>query len=436
MKENKRIKVVWLCHFSNSIVRERIIFSRTYFKFLINRFTKLNISFGGDLAIWISNAIREFEKFDDIDLTVVFPYPGIKGRVQSFDIKNIHYVCFKSEDDNIIDYYRIYRKGYVKRNWDKNRKIISAIISQIKPDVVHIIGAENPYYSIAALDIPSDIPCVTSLQTLMSKPEFLTNYLIAEDLYKYRSDLEKQIIKRSDYIATRVENIISFIRKNIKSDAVFLQMALAVGEDINTEYETKEYDFVFFAANISKASDDAIEAFAIAHKEAPYLTLNISGYYDEKYKINLDKRIEELGLSKCIIFTGSQPTHEDVLRQIKKSRYALLPLKIDLISGTIREAMACGLPVVSTITPATPSLNGVRESILLSEKGDYESMAFNMIRLVKDEEYAEMIRQNAIKTILERYGNEGFMKNWRKAYYQIIDNFHNGTPFSADIISL
>ena len=436
MKENGKLKVVWLCHFSNYIVREKINLSKLYFKNVISRITMRHRPQVKDYAVWVSNAIHEFEKFDDIDLTIIFPYLGMKGKIQYFDIGNIHYVCYKSEDDNLIDYYRTHILKHVKKEWNNNRRIISAVISSIKPDVIHIIGAENPYYSIAALDIPSNIPCVTSLQTLLSAPDFLMNFPMSDSLYGYRSELEKKIIQRSDYIATRVDKFRSFIKTHIKPDAIFLKMVLAVGEDINTDYTSKEFDFVYFAANINKACDDAIEAFAIAHQRAHQLTLNISGAYDEKYKAFLDKRINELGLSQYVTFTGSQLTHDDVLKQIKKSRFALLPLKVDLISGTIREAMACGLPVVSTITPATPELNSERESILLSDKGDYESMAANMLKLVENEDYANVIRQNAIQTVSERYGNEGLMKKWREAYYQILDNFNNGIPFSNDLLSL
>jgi glycosyltransferase involved in cell wall biosynthesis len=435
MEKGKRIKVVWLCNFSDSRIREKINFSKTYFKYVICKITGRPVPIVNDFGVWVSNAIHEFEKFNDIDVTVVFPYLGIKGSVQRFDIQNIHYICFKSEDDNLLDYYRIHRRGYVKKSWNKNRRIISEIVIQINPDIVHIIGAENPFYSIAALDVPSTIPCVVSPQTLLSAPEFHANYPIAEDLYKYRSELEQQIIKRSDYIAMRARNYKQYIKNTIKPDAVVLQMALAVGEDVNTDYEKKDFDFVYYAANINKACDDAIEAFAIAHQRAPQLTLNISGSCDENYRAKMDKRIKELDLSESVFFTGPQPTHADVLRQIKKSRYALLPLKVDLISSTIREAMACGLPVVTTFTPATPNLNRERESVLLSEKGDYEMMAMNMLKLMQDVEFAEKIRQNAIKTVSEQYGNEGLMRNWRKAYYQIIENFHNRVPFTDDVLS-
>ena len=100
-------------------------------------------------------------------------------------------------------------------------------------------------------------------------------------------------------------------------------------------------------------------------------------------------------ITKNVIFCGPLPTHDDVIKQIRKSRFAILPLKIDLISGTIREAMANGLPVVTTITPATPKLNETRESVLLSEKGDFKAMAENMLWLINDNEVAIKLKKNS-----------------------------------------
>lgn len=433
---NKKIKVVWICHFSDEKVRSHIRFSTLYYKRLFYLFKRTLRIKWQDYAIWNSNAIREFEKYDDIDLTVIFPHFGIKGKKQTFRINGINYICFRSEEDYLFPFLRkklfhIFEKEYVH-----SRKLISSEITNIKPDVVQIIGAENPYYSIAALDIPNNIPFVVSPQTLMSDPNFLKNYPISKSSYEFRSKLEQQILKKCNYVASRVERTQKYIRENINKNAIFLQMPLAVGVDIDVSCEKKEYDFVYFAANINKACDYAIEAFALANKQHPGLTLNVSGSYQADFKARLEARLQELGILEQVYFTGPKASHDDVLSQIKKSRFAILPLKVDLISGTIREAMACGLPVVTTITPATPKLNEERESVLLSEKGDYQAMADNMIRLVENETFASLIRNNAIKTVQEKYSNESFMLKWRKAYYQIIKNFHNGEPFTNDVLSL
>ena len=434
MMGRKKMKVVWICHFSDEKTREKIIFSRFYFV-NIYRFIagKPSVSHD-DMAIWVSNAIKEFEKFEDISLTVIFPHKAIKGHNQSFSINGVEYICFRSEDDTwkffvLNKLFRRYKNRYIN-----NRAFIKKQLIQINPDIIHVIGAENPYYSISALDIPDNKPCLLSLQTLMSDPLFYKNYPINPAEYAFRSGLEKEIIKKNRYIGSSITRYKEIVLKDINPNAVFLNIPLAVGLDMDLAESEKFFDFVYFSADISKAADDAIEAFALASKQRPGITLNISGGYSECVRQTLDQRIEELGIVKQVFFTGSQSKHSDVLKQIKKSRFALLPLKIDMISGTIREAMACGLPVVSTITPETPNLNKKRESILLSEKGNYEAMAENMLRLLNDKSLEDRLKKNSADTIWEMYSNVKFMSNWRKAYYDIIANFNDGLPLTRDLL--
>ncbi len=430
---DKGLKIVWLCEISNQQIHSCISFNNWRLKNILKNIVGRPVTKVRERAIWNTNAIREFEKFKDINLTVIFHYAGIKNDFQRFTINGINYICYRSEDDYLSTSI-LKLLGKQEKNYFKGRKIVRSLINEIKPDVVHVIGAENPNYSICALDVPKEIPCVVSLQTLMSMPDFKNNFPISEESYQYRSSVEQEVLKRSDYIASRMKGYNTFIKEHIKTDAIFLQMPLAVGVDVNIEPSKKEYDFVYFANNINKAADDAIEAFALAYNVKSSLTINISGSYDYSFRLNLEKRIKELGMEKNVFITGSKQTHDEVIEQIKKSRFAVLPLKVDLISSTVREAMACGLPVVTTITPATPNLNKELECVLLSEKGDYQAMADNMLRLVDDEAFASEIRKNAILTVQEKYSNEKFMNMWRKGYYEIVENFKNGVPFSDDVL--
>ncbi len=434
MVVNEKIKIVWICHLSNKQVREKIQFCRYYYRDILGRMIRKTISSKQDYAIWVTNAIIEFEKFNDVDLTIVFPQDGIAGKQQRFEINGIKYICFRSEADSFYSFLK--RKLFKKFDWTykKNRRLVKGIIDELKPDIVHLIGAENPPYSITLLDVPNSIPTITSLQTLMSDPRFKENYPMSEEEYSHYSEIEKKVIVRSDYIAQRSEYIQNLVKTTIKANAIFLKMPLALGVTINTESPKKEYDFVYFARNINKAADYAIEAFGLAHKRHSSITLNICGMCSEPYREQLDKRIQELGIQDKVVFTTERETHEEVMEQIKKSRFALLPLKVDLISGTIREAMASGLPVVTTITPATPELNVDRESVLLSENGDFVGMADNMLKLVESDTLANRLRDNSIRTVSQKYSNQSFMKMWHDGYREVIDNFKNNKPFSDDLV--
>ena len=100
----------------------------------------------------------------------------------------------------------------------------------------------------------------------------------------------------------------------------------------------------------------------------------------------------------------------------------MLPLKVDGVSGTIREAMFAGIPIVSTITRSTPDLNVNRESLLLSKQGDFEGMAFNMVRLVQSPELAFRLRSNALITAQEKWNNNCSMSQLIEVYKAIIMN--------------
>ena len=175
---------------------------------------------------------------------------------------------------------------------------------------------------------------------------------------------------------------------------------------------------------MSKAFDFAIEEFALAKKKHPEITLNVIGGYNPIQKKEFDERLQELGIIDSVTYEGVLPTHDDVLERIQYARFALLPLKVDYISTTLLEGMALGIPVVTTITKGTPTLNEERKSILLSPIGDHKALADNMCRLLEDESFAEQIRQNALLTVNTEFNNQLNMQKWVYAYRAIVKKSH------------
>ena len=195
-------------------------------------------------------------------------------------------------------------------------------------------------------------------------------------------------------------------------------MDLATGLSIPSDEVEKEYDYVYFARDINKAADFAIEAFAIALKSFPNLTLDIIGSYDGAFKSQLESRIQELGIGNRISFEGSYPSHEDVVKQVRKARIALLPFKIDNSPTTIPEAMSLGLPVVSTCTDGIQLLYKDGYNILLSEIGNHQALADNMCKLLNDSLLFEKIKENAL-ALIRSDDNTARMKTWLEIYKSI-----------------
>lgn len=423
-----------LCHLSNALTRTHLKYGCGFFESVVRFILHEPIS-KSDFAQWNTNAIKEFEKnTDEVELHVISPGYSMYENEAIFVENGVHYYFFKDEKTLFTRFKNKLLKSY-KDTYSKNRGYISKKIAEIRPDIIHMIGAENPNYSMAALDFPKEIPHIVQLQTLMFDSNFKKSYPVDSENYEYRANLERRIINNADFIGTNstVYKRILNVSFNLKNPILRINLALA--ENVDLSYRQKEFDFVYFAAKISKAADFAIESFAIAHKVYPTATLDIVGDYSVDYKKMLDARISELGIQNFVTFEGQLATHDEVISQIKKSRFALLPLKIDLISGTIRESMANGLPVVTSITPDTPKLNEKRESVLLSPIGDHQAMAENMLKLLNDEKYAEMIRENAGITASERVNNEQVIRKWIDAYHACIENFKNKTPIPENLLS-
>jgi len=425
---DNKIKVVWVCHFSNNYIRGVVYKSINPIIRLIRKIVKGVVMKETDYAIWVTNAIVEFEQFKNIELHIVFPNGYITKKALHFDKNGVYYHCFRSEQASFKN--RIKRLLGIKVTGCTNSNIINKLVKVINPDIVHYIGAENPDYSLAILDTPVNIPTIVQLQTLLmdacSNGTRVDNGILK---------CEYEVISRADYVATPATKYVKYLNKNM-SNKLIIKTVLALAENVTPPAKDNEilYDFVYFASNISKAADLAIEAFAEAYKYQPSITLDIVGGFDITYKQQLDNRIQELGIEEAIIFEGSLPTHEDVVKQIRKSRYALLPLKIDLLSGTIRESMSNGLPVVTTITDGTPQLNTQRETLLLSPIGDAKLMADNMLRLLNDQELQNKLRANGYSYMSQLSSNANRMKKWVEAYYACINHYHNSVPIPESLI--
>ena len=417
-----KIKVVWVCTFSNSEVRahlKREVSPAIRLKRRLFHEPPIHIDSQGDYALWNTRGIDEFKNFKEIELHVIAAASHLASSSQEFVSDGIHYYFYRDDVDMISN--RL--KGIVCRERQylhvKAIEYINKTIDKIKPEIIHLIGAENPY-SAFVLTRPKGIPIIVHLQTLLSEPGFKEGYpLMSEASYNFRSKVERDVLLRCEYIGTESEKFKNYILEKIKPEAKIFNMDLATGLTIPSDIVPKEFDFVYFAKDIKKAADFAIEAFAITLQKYPNLTLDVIGHYNADFKSQLDIRIKELGIGDNITFEGSFPSHEDVVKQVRKSRFALLPFKIDYSPTTIPEAMSLGLPVVSTRTDGIKTIYKEDVNILLSDVGDHISLSRNMIRLMEERGLADKIMNNAY-SFIRSDDNTARMRRWVEVYRTIL----------------
>lgn len=137
-----------------------------------------------------------------------------------------------------------------------------------------------------------------------------------------------------------------------------------------------------------------IEAFAIFAKEYPDYFLDIYG--KGILEAELRKLAEEKGLEEKVIFHGFCSNARELVRD---SSMFVLSSDYEGISNSMLEAMAMGMPVISTDCP----IGGSRTHIIDGENGllvpmkDAAALANAMKRVAGDEKLSEKLSKNAIK---------------------------------------
>ncbi len=427
MAIERKIKIVWLAFVSNQNIRKHLAFDNNTLERLARKLTRRPKAKQADICQWITNGLAEYENNDEIELHCIAPHLGIKG-VQAFEMNGICYHFFRSEDDYPF-FKRLFHKPKKCSMYVTNRGIIKGLIDEIKPDIVHIFGAENPQYSLAALDIDTNsLPLIVSLQTLMTAPGFKDNYPISDCLYSYRSGCEQEVLKHTHYIGSKSNMFKKLVWESINPNAIFLNSTLFLGEAINRTETEKIYDIIYYARDISKAFDIALKVLIEVVKYKPSVTMCVVGGCNSEHLLSFNSMIHQMGIEPNVVYLGVLPTHKDVLDVLRSAKVALLPVKVEGITGTMREALSNGVPVVTTKTWGTPVLNEKRNSAFIEDINDYEAMAKDVIKLIEDNQVYNDLRENGFLTSAERYSNEAFAKIQTEIYRALVDYKEKGVP--------
>jgi len=155
-----------------------------------------------------------------------------------------------------------------------------------------------------------------------------------------------------------------------------------------------------------KGFDLLLRAFARAAKARPELRLVIAGDGPERGALETLGR--GLGLEDRVSFLG-QVTGEQVLEQLAEASAFVLPCRKatdgdrDGIPVVLMEAMACGVPVISTRLSGIPELINDRESGRLVEPGDLDSLEAALRERFEHPRLAEERAVAAREHVLEAY---------------------------------
>ena len=112
----------------------------------------------------------------------------------------------------------------------------------------------------------------------------------------------------------------------------------------------------------------------------------------------------------------------------------MLPNKLDVISGTVIEAMLLELPLVTNKTSGSPYLNKDGETVLLAEIGDIDTLANHMLKLLNDQEYARDLAVKAKAFVETEFDNTKSAQRLLSCLRAVVDHYHHNTPVPKELL--
>jgi len=164
-----------------------------------------------------------------------------------------------------------------------------------------------------------------------------------------------------------------------------------------------------------KRIDDVVRIFYGIQQKLPAKLIMVG---DGPEREIADQLCKDLGIKSKVLFLGNT---SDIDRILCFTDLFLLPSASESFGLSALEAMAAGVPVVSSNTGGLPEVNEEGVSGYLCPIGDVKAMAEKAIYILEDKTRLAQFKQNARK-VAERFDEEKIVPMYEALYYSAIGN--------------
>lgn len=165
-----------------------------------------------------------------------------------------------------------------------------------------------------------------------------------------------------------------------------------------------------------KRIPDIIKIFYNVQKEIP-AKLMMVGDGPEKEKAEM--LCQELGILDKVIFFGNSHEIDKILCM---TDLFLLPSETESFGLAALEAMACGVPVISSNSGGLPEVNFDGFSGYLSNVGNVEEMAKNALKILKDDAVLNQFKANALE-VARKFDIKNILPKYEALYQKAVDDY-------------
>jgi len=236
-------------------------------------------------------------------------------------------------------------------------------------------------------------------------------------------DMQKRVVKKLEHIIT----VSDFSRDDICSEfKISSERFRVVPNGINTElfYPVPEIQRKKNRLIVTNSSDTPLKGlYYLLHAVAEIaksraIELIVIG--SPKKNGGIERLVKKLDIGHLITFTGRIDDHE-FLKHYAKASIAVVPSVYEGFGLPIGEAMACGLPVISTTGGALPEVVG--DAGVLVPPSDPDALAGAVIKLIDNPDLAEELGRAGYKRVQEHFTWKRSAEMTVEAYREAIRDY-------------
>ena len=366
--------------------------------------TKKHIAFyigslhkGGAERVFVN--LADFFQGEGYQVTMVtqYQYPAQEEYALPSGIKRVLSDLNEAElnGNRVVNFYRRVQK--LHRIWKTEQ-----------PDLVLSCIGKNNFMAIVTTMFTKTRPVVSVVGEAKEEYPNKRMYMLANFLFPHAAGIVLQT-ERSRY----------FFNKKIQRRAVILPNSLNP-DFIKPRYEGERDKRIVAVGRLdaNKNHEMMIRAFAALSDKYPEYTLTIYG--EGELRKFLEDLARQLGIAGRVFLPGVIP---DVARQIERAALFLLTSYSEGVSNALIEALASGLPVISTDVPSGGTVELITDGMngLIIPVGDRQALEKAMDKLLGDPAYAERLGTEAAK-IQKRLAPDRVNRLWQRYFESILGN--------------
>ena len=374
---------------------------------------------------WISGILMRLAKEKtELELGICYPVTDASEEIKREVIleKNKNIICYGFFEDTVCT------ENYGGEALEKR---LEEIISDFRPEVLHIFGTEFGH-SLAAAKIfgkpertlvglqgvisecakeyMADLPA--SVQNSVSFRDWLKKDSMKQQQEKFfiRGEREKEVLKLSGNVTGRTAFDKAAAEKMNSQAKYFFMNETMRGEFYEGKWNygnCKKHSIFFSQADYPlKGFHYLLQALELIKEKYPDVTVNVAGNslvnyksFKDKIKISaygkyLRKFVKELNLEDKITFLGKLSA-EEMKRQYLQCHTFVCASSLENSPNSVGEAMLLGTPVVAPYTGGIPSMLEHEKEGLLFEKGNVKALAEAVMETWEDDKLVDIITKNA-----------------------------------------